>query len=313
MKKVPLIFVIGIVVIGIVMGGISFFLTVETLAAADVEEIVPDKTEVEAVDSKEEHANSEENNENNTKEVEKIEETKDDKSDSNNGKDNTVSNKKVFLTFDDGPTSLTPKVLDILKEHDVQATFFVIGRLAERYPEIVRRTYAEGNMILPHSYSHDYAIYSTFETFYDDFYKAEEILQNILEIQLPQIFRFPGGSSNHSSFAYGGEEFMPQLTRDIIEKGYSYIDWNVSSGDASADYASKDKMLQNIFNGLQNRDFIVILFHDVGRNTKMAEILPEVITRLQNKGYEFRTFRDITEEELDRMIQLKIANKPIVR
>ncbi|AKL95564.1 polysaccharide deacetylase [Clostridium aceticum] len=317
MKKLTLVFIIGIFTLSIVWGALSFFQAEETLAAVDMEQVISPEAEIigddeEAVDNEEKEIKREADNPNDSEEVDTVEDV-DLKEEKNQDKNNTAKGKKVFLTFDDGPTSLTPEILDILKEHDVQATFFVIGRLAEKDPDMVKRTYAEGNMILPHSYTHDYAIYSTFETFYDDFYRAEEVIQDILQMRLPPIFRFPGGSSNHSSFAYGGQQFMPELTKDIIEKGYYYIDWNVSSGDASPDYKSKEKMLQNIFNGLQNRDVAVVLFHDVARNTKMAQILPEVISRLQNKGYEFRTFKDITKEELDRMVQLKIANKPIVR
>ncbi|SCY92528.1 polysaccharide deacetylase family protein [Alkaliphilus peptidifermentans] len=221
--------------------------------------------------------------------------------------------KKVFLTFDDGPTKLTPKILDILKENDVQATFFTIGRLLVANQDIAIRAYEEGNMILPHSYSHNYAIYSTFETFYDDFYAAERAIEDVMGYESPPIFRFPGGSSNHSSFDFGGPQFMPLLTEDIKEKDYYYIDWNVSSGDAGPDYNDGDKMLHNIINTSKGKDFIVILFHDVDKNREMARILPEVIEYYRDNGYMFRTFKDITEEELDQMVTLKLSNKPIIR
>ncbi|ABR47887.1 polysaccharide deacetylase [Alkaliphilus metalliredigens QYMF] len=221
--------------------------------------------------------------------------------------------KKVFLTFDDGPTPLTPRVLDILKEENVPATFFIIGRLLEKYPQYTIRAYEEGHGILPHSYSHDYSIYSTFETFYDDFYKAEQKVKETLGYEPPPIFRFPGGSSNHSSFDYGGKQFMPKLTEDIKEKGYYYVDWNASSGDAGPDYDNPDQMLKNVLEGAAGKDFVVVLFHDVTRNEKMLEMLPKLIETLKKDGYTFRSFRDITEEELDKMVQLKLANKPIIR
>lgn len=223
------------------------------------------------------------------------------------------SSKKVFLTFDDGPTRLTPKVLEILKEHEVHATFFTIGKMMERYPGYVLKAYREGHMILPHSYSHDFSIYTTFETFYDDFYKAEDVYRYILGFDPPPYFRFPGGSSNHTSFRFGGKQFMPRLTEDIKEKGYYYIDWNVYAGDTTPDYNNSEKMLQNIFRNVNNNDFAIILFHDLEKNVKTVEILPEVIERLKDKGYIFRTFRDVTEEELDTMVRLKLANKPIRR
>lgn len=223
------------------------------------------------------------------------------------------SRKKVFLTFDDGPTRLTPKVLDILREHDVKATFFTLGIMMEKYPEILQNTYNEGHMVLPHSHTHNFAIYSTFDTFYEDFYMVESVYKNILGFDAPPYFRFPGGSSNHSSFKYGGRQFMPLLTEDIKEKGYYYIDWNVSSGDTTPDYTNGTKMLDNIFKDVKKNDFAVILMHDLEKNTKLLEILPEIIERLKEQGYTFRTFRDITQDELDTMVKLRLANKPIVR
>jgi peptidoglycan/xylan/chitin deacetylase (PgdA/CDA1 family) len=221
--------------------------------------------------------------------------------------------KKVFLTFDDGPSALTPEILKILDESKVKATFFTIGKSVEKNPHWVEQTYDEGHMILPHTYSHDYSIYTTTETYYNDFELAKKSIEDVLDIEIPNILRFPGGSSNHSSFKYGGEEYMPKLTVDVKEKGYYYIDWNVSSGDASPDYDKKDKMISNVIDGAKNKDFIVVLFHDTARNTMMAEVLPEIISELKNQGYTFRTFRDITEDELDTMVKLKVANKPIVR
>ncbi len=223
------------------------------------------------------------------------------------------SRKKVFLTFDDGPSSLTPEVLEILENNNVKATFFTIGKSVEQKPELVKQTYDEGHMVLPHTYSHKYSIYSSFESYYKDLELAEQAIEDVLDFKIPKILRFPGGSSNHSSFEYGGKQFMPQLTKDIKNKGYYYIDWNVLSGDASFDYDKKDKLISNVINGAKNKDFIVILFHDTARNTAMAEALPEIISELKNQEYAFRTFRDITEEELDKMVELKLANKPIIR
>lgn len=318
MKRLTI--VLGIIILGLI-GGYTFSENSQHLVSAGIEERYEDLVEekedileesINRVETQEEVQDDEETNEM----EDFIEGSEDegkksvDKWDSSHG---GTSAKKVFLTFDDGPTSLTPEILRILKENGVEATFFVIGKLAENNPDIITRTYLEGHMVLPHSYTHDYAIYSTFETFYEDFYRAEAVVNDILGIEVPPIFRFPGGSSNQSSFRYGGRQFMPKLTVDVKEKGYYYVDWNVSSGDAGPDYNNKNKMLDNVINGAKNKDLAVVLFHDVARNTRVAEILPEIIQSFKEQGYEFRTFRDITEEELNKMIQLKISNKPIVR
>lgn len=221
--------------------------------------------------------------------------------------------KKVFLTFDDGLSANTPAILDILGKENVPASFFVIGTEMEKYPSIVQRAYQEGHMILPHSYSHDYAIYTSFETFYDDLATIEQVYEDVLKVKPPKIFRFPGGSSNHSSFNYGGKQFMPMLTVDVKQKNYTYVDWNVSSGDTGSNRNNPNKMLDEIIKQSEGKDFIVLLFHDTGPNDGTVQVLPEVIKYYRENGYTFRSFRDITNEELKEMENRKITNKPIVR
>lgn len=221
--------------------------------------------------------------------------------------------KIVYLTFDDGPTSLTPEILAILEEEDVLATFFTIGYLMDQSPDIVKETYDRGHMVLPHSYSHDYAIYTTFDTFFKDNDQVEHTFKEILGFEPPQIFRFPGGSSNHSSFKYGGKQFMPSLTANLRERGYYYIDWNVSSGDTSAISDSPKKMLNLIKEDSEGKNLIVVLFHDTARNKATAKMLPDVIDYYKDNGYQFRTFRDISDDELQRMSDKGIANRIIKR
>ncbi|SES65449.1 Peptidoglycan/xylan/chitin deacetylase, PgdA/CDA1 family [Natronincola peptidivorans] len=325
MRKIIIIFIVGIVLMAIV-GGSTFSQTQQQPVDVGAEK-TSEKLQAEIKENKDKTENIQdtEKAKKDLREEKEIDSSKEEtlKEDEVEKKDLEVNSdakkkdnhksKKIFLTFDDGPTTLTPQILDVLKEHDVNATFFAIGRLAEKHPDQIKRIYNEGNMVLPHSYTHDYSIYSTIDGFYEDFFRAEETVSSILDIQLPPIFRFPGGSSNHSSFNYGGKQFMPKLTEDVKEKGYYYIDWNVSSGDAGPDYNNKEKMIENVLNGAKGQDFIVVLFHDVPRNTSMKKILPEVITVFKDRGYTFRTFRDITEEELNTMVQLKLANKPIIR
>ncbi|MFA9560282.1 polysaccharide deacetylase family protein [Evansella sp. AB-rgal1] len=219
--------------------------------------------------------------------------------------------KKVFITFDDGPSTITPPILELLKKHNVPASFFVVGKNMEENPEIVQRAYNEGHMILTHSYTHDYSIYTSLESFYDDFSKAEEVYHEVLNKEPPNLFRFPGGSSNHSSFAYGGKQLMPKLTRDIKKKGYTYIDWNVSSGDAGPHANDGVSMEESIVEYSEDNNLVVLLFHDTPNNNTTAEILPNIISYYKNQGYQFRSFRDVTESELNKMKHLQIANKII--
>ncbi len=219
--------------------------------------------------------------------------------------------KTIFLTFDDGPMHITLEVLEILKEHEVTATFFIVGNLAENRPDIVRKTYNEGHAVLAHTYTHDYRIYTSFDTFYEDLHKVQQVIHNILGKVPPPIFRFAGGAGNHVSRQYGGRDFMPRLTQDVKEKGYYYIEWNVSARDTSVPRPDKDLMTQIVLEGCYNKDYVVALFHDINSNTALVKALPLIITELKERGYVFRTFRDITQAELNKMQRLGIANTSV--
>ncbi len=219
--------------------------------------------------------------------------------------------KTIFLTFDDGPTDITLEVLEVLEEHDVNATFFIIGKQAENQPHILRKTYNEGHAVLAHTYTHEYNIYTSFDTFYEDLHKVQRVIQNILGKVPPPIFRFPGGSTNHVSRQYGGRDFMARLTEDVKEKGYYYIEWNVSARDTAIPRPDAELMTQIVLDSCYNKDYVVALFHDLNVNTALVEALPVIITELKERGYVFRTFRDITQAELHKMQRLRLANIPI--
>ena len=104
--------------------------------------------------------------------------------------------KVVYLTFDDGPSAkVTPQILDILKQYNVKATFFIIAKNAEQYPDTVKRAADEGHTIASHTYSHDYSyVYGSLENFREEVNKAKDVLTNIVgEDAFTNIFRFPGG------------------------------------------------------------------------------------------------------------------------
>ena len=104
--------------------------------------------------------------------------------------------KRAFLTFDDGPSTNTKDILDLLLQRNIKATFFVLGTQVERMPETVKRIYEEGHYIANHGYSHVYSsIYSSPEAVLDEFNKCNQVVANA--IQVPEynshLFRFPGG------------------------------------------------------------------------------------------------------------------------
>ena len=174
----------------------------------------------------------------------------------------SVSNGKpgvIYLTFDDGPsTKNTARLLDILKEENVKATFFLIDKTNTDY--LIKRMYDEGHTIGLHTASHNYKyIYSSTTNFIKDIEKIQEKVARITG-EKSSIIRFPGGSSNTvSSFNPG---IMCTLSNMVIEKGYHYFDWNVSSGDAGSK-RSKKNTYRNVTNNLSKNRANVVLMHDI--------------------------------------------------
>ena len=195
----------------------------------------------------------------------------------------------IYLTFDDGPSSqITPKVLDILKEKDVKATFFILNYNSEG-EKLVQREYAEGHTVAIHGYSHDYkTIYQSEDIFMENVTKLQEKIKASTGYNAT-IIRFPGGSSNMVSKYNPG--IMTRLTKLVLEKGYRYFDWNVSSGDAGG-ASTSDELYENVVNSLGKSKNNVVLMHDFGSNSKLLDALPRIIDYGKENGY---TFERITE------------------
>lgn len=200
-----------------------------------------------------------------------------------------TGNKTVFLTFDDGPSIGTLPLLDILDKYNVKATFFVTGI---HYPS-VKGLYAEikkrGQTIGVHSMTHNYSkVYTTVDGFFNDLTQIEDIVYGETGDK-PKIMRFPGGSTNHSSWSYGGNTFMKEkLIPQVIKRGYIYFDWNSCGNDAIAVNPTKDYIIQSVFTGIQNKKNVVVLLHDSNYKWTM-DALPEIIERFRSEGYAFGT------------------------
>lgn len=138
--------------------------------------------------------------------------------------------KTIYLTFDDGPATYTDALLDTLKQYDVKATFFVVGR--SPYRDVIRRAYEEGHSIGVHSYTHEFEnIYTSEEAFFADFLATEEVIHRQTG-QYTTIFRFPGGSANTISLYNPG--IISRLAKIMEDMGYRYFDWNASAKDAQS-------------------------------------------------------------------------------
>ena len=181
--------------------------------------------------------------------------------------------RKVYLTFDDGPSKHTEEILDILAEYKVKATFFVIGKTDEKSKEIYKRIVEEGHTIGMHSYSHQYKyIYNSLDNFRDDYYKISDLLLEVTGNR-PVYYRFPGGSSNTVS-----KEDMNKFIAFLNQNQITYFDWNVESGDAVSKPISEKKLIKNVVNGIGDKDISVVLMHDTKDSTVAA--LPKLIENL---------------------------------
>ncbi|NLL80271.1 MAG: polysaccharide deacetylase family protein [Clostridiales bacterium] len=200
--------------------------------------------------------------------------------------------KEVHLTFDDGPSVMTDDILDILKEYDVKATFFVNGREDEQSLAMYRRIVEEGHTLGMHSYTHRYGeVYASKEAFIEDTLRLQTLLWETTG-EKPMLYRFPGGSSNHVK----GGTSMDDLIDWLDEQGIVFFDWNISSGDSSAGGLSVQQIVSNCTNTIPNHEEPVILMHDSGAKKTTVEALPLVIEKIQAMdGVEITAITEETE------------------
>lgn len=192
-------------------------------------------------------------------------------------------NKVAYLTFDDGISDATNDILDILKEYNVKATFFVNWKSwYSGYKDTYKRIVAEGHTLANHTETHEFdSVYSDLDGFKDEVKTLHENVKELTGYEMT-IFRFPGGS-NASYVGKLGKE--PH--KFIHDFGYEYYDWNVDSGDADGHNVSKDKIVSNVLNRSKNYNSAIILMHDLGYKYKRTtvEALPEIIEGLREMGF----------------------------
>lgn len=191
--------------------------------------------------------------------------------------------KVCYLTFDDGPSANTLKILDILNKYGVKATFFVINSADIGY---VKNIYEAGHTVGLHSATHNYSqIYSSTDAYFNDLQQISDKVESIIGVK-PTVMRFPGGSSNKVSAKYCGG-IMTRLVSLVQERGYSYFDWNVSSGDADSNTPSYTYIRNNVINSAKNKNSACVLMHDSSVKTTTVQALPEIIEGLMAMGYSF--------------------------
>lgn len=203
------------------------------------------------------------------------------------------SEKIAFLTFDDGPNvSITPKVLDILKETDVKASFFVIGKNVDLYPDIVKRAYNEDHFIANHGYSHNNSIlYKSKESFINEISKTDAAISNAIGVPnyCSHVFRFPNGFMSPNN-----KKIKKQAISWLDEINYAYIDWNCLNNDSVKKY-NNYQLLNNLKKTCKGKNTLVILMHDTKDVSNSSNVLKESIDYLKSEGYIFKNFYDILE------------------
>lgn len=207
----------------------------------------------------------------------------------------TTSNGKsiAYLTFDDGPSSITNSVLDILKKYNVKATFFVINS-GSYNKTTLQREVNEGHTIGLHAYDHNYAIaYKDDNSYLDGIDKLRAKVKADTGFDSHYI-RFPGGSSNTISKRYS-KGIMSRITKTAKQRGYKYYDWNVDDDDAGR-ARTADDCYNNVVKELRPNRSNIVLMHDFGTNKKILEALPRIIEYCQKNGYTMLPIDDNTPE-----------------
>lgn len=197
--------------------------------------------------------------------------------------------RKVYLTFDDGPSTNTEAILDILKEYNVKATFFVIYKEGRDNEALYRRIVDEGHTLGMHSCNHVYSkVYGSEESFIEDTEELRNFLYMVTGVE-SQFYRFPGGSSNKVS-----QIDMKTFAGILQDEGIIYYDWNISSQDASSPILSKSRIVYNVTSELAKNRESVVLFHDTASKVTTVEALPEIIEYIQ--GMDDTVILPITRE-----------------
>ncbi|WP_164779807.1 polysaccharide deacetylase family protein [Paenibacillus kobensis] len=185
--------------------------------------------------------------------------------------------KTVYLTFDDGPSKLTPQVLDILKKENIKATFFVLGEQVKAHPELLKRIVAEGHTVGNHSYNHEYKeLYGGFGEFADQIVRTEEELQAAADIRT-RLVRAPGGTFGNFDQSYFDA---------MNQAGYTMFDWNVDSGDSVRVGVPASEIKSNVRSSKLYPETIVLL-HDSASHAESVKALPDIISYYKSLGYAF--------------------------
>ncbi len=181
--------------------------------------------------------------------------------------------RKVYLTFDDGPSVYTKEILEILKSYDVQATFFVTGMNVPMYDKYLQQIVNEGHSLGIHTYSHVYKdIYASLEAFQNDYNKMKDYIYQCTGTET-KLYRFPGGSAN----TIVADRTRQEILKWLEEEEVVYFDWNVSAKDAENQTLSAEEIAENCIEGVKKCNTAIVLLHDGAGKKSTVEALPLII------------------------------------
>ncbi|MEW5954831.1 MAG: polysaccharide deacetylase family protein [Bacillota bacterium] len=208
--------------------------------------------------------------------------------------------KVAYLTFDDGPNShFTEPILDILKKHNVVATFFIVGENAALHPHLIERILTEGHAVGNHSYSHVYkSIYASPQALINELDRCNQVLEPFTGHPV-KVFRAPGGPSRLTA----------AMKASLAEKGYTSIGWNMTGKDSEPAGITPEILLQTVIEDLDRVERLnrtpILLLHDgtqlhsldvkegtpaaryIQNRNSVINALPDVIKLFHDRGYTF--------------------------
>jgi peptidoglycan/xylan/chitin deacetylase (PgdA/CDA1 family) len=198
-------------------------------------------------------------------------------------KEEVPGDKVVYLTFDDGPWSGTPQLLDLLDQYGVKATFFVTAQFFDEEEDLVnaiKQIHDRGHEVAVHTYLHEYRdIYASVDAYLEDYKKMDDIIVKAIGTR-SHAFRFPGGSNN----VYD-KDIREDLIREMNSRGLVYYDWNAYDG--GCDGYSESQMISSAVEESESQDSSILLMHDTKAQSFILDTLPSIISQLQEAGYRF--------------------------
>lgn len=201
------------------------------------------------------------------------------------------NNKIIYLTFDDGPSKMTDKVLDVLKENNVKATFFLIGNQICGFENTIRRIQNEGHGIGLHTYTHSFKrIYKNRSNMIDEMLQCQSIIKNVTGAS-PNIIRLPGGSRKH---------LTPSYLSELHSHNFKVYDWNMETRDGVNPKLSPNQIYKRATKGNEKLPYVMLLLHCDYMHKNTCTALPNIINYYKSQGYEFKVITEDTPELLQK-------------